>query len=121
MHTTNKRLNQLLRSRIVIANRIMDTPPNVYCPEYYTYLFFILARAVNLFEMNSDVLVSFSEGLKATKDRLLRETLKHKYFLLYTYFHTLYKPCYYITHLKFYRRYFDRILQLLVSWEKHFF
>lgn len=118
MHTTSERLNQLIRSRIVIANRIMDAPPTISCPEYYTYLFYILARAVNLFEMNSRTLADVKDDLKKTKNRLLNETIKHRYYLLYTYFHTLSKPCYYITHFKVYRRYFDRILRLMVSWER---
>lgn len=117
MHTTSKRLAQLIRSRIVIVNRIMDVPPSFSCPEYYTYLFYVLARAVNLYEMNRNDFADVKEDLNLTKLRLMNETRRQGYSLLYAFFYTMTPPLYYITKFRFYRRYFDRILRQLAIWE----
>ena len=118
MHTTSQRLTQLIRSRIVIVNKIMDVPPSFSCPEYYTYLFYVLARAVNLYEMNSSDLAEVKEDLNMTKMRLMNETRRQRYNLLYAYFHTMCKPLYYVTNFRFFRRYFDKILCQLVMLER---
>ena len=119
MHTTSKRLAQLIRSRIVIVNRIMDVPPSISIPEYFAYLFYVLARAVNLYEMNRNDLADVKENLNLTKMRLMKETHRQRYYLLYAFFYTMTPPVYYITKFRFYRRYFDRILRQLVMWEKN--
>lgn len=117
MHTTSKRLTQLIQSRIVIVNRIMDVPPSYSYPEYYTYLFFVLARAVNLYEMNSKDLCGMKDELDKVKSRLMNETRRQRYYLLYSFFYTMIPPLYCLTKLRVYRRYFDRILRQLVVWE----
>ena len=114
-NTSKERIHQIIRSRIQSCKIILDNPPHYPWPEYYTYVFYVLSRAINLFENNVKV-GDLCDALYCQRSRLLTEVKSQKYYLLYLFFYTSVKPFFYLTKSWFYRRYFDRISKVLVSW-----
>ena len=113
-NTSDKKIAQIIRSRTIICKKILDNPPKNSWPEYYTYIFFVLLRGIYLYE-NNVISRELSYALYNQRARLLREVKNKKYYLLYLFILTSVKPFFYITKLKLYRRYFDRISKILVS------
>lgn len=116
--SSHLKLVSKIRSRIVVCNKILDFPPKSICQEYYTYVFSILLKVVDLFERNKREIRSLEEGLWQVRDRLLAEVRRHGYYLIYLFFLTSVKPLYYLTKMWFFRRYFDRIVKVVTSSSK---
>jgi len=114
-NTSEERIFQIIRSRTLSCKKILDNPPHYPWPEYYTYIFFVLSRAINLFENNKNV-DNFRDELYCQRSRLLEGVKSKRYYWLYLFFLTSVKPFFYLTKLRFYRRYFDRISKVFVSW-----
>ena len=116
-NTSDKKISQIIRSRTISCKKILDNPPKHSWPEYYTYVFFVLLKGIYLYENNIK-----SKDLRYTlynqRVRLMREVKSKRYFFLYLFFHTSVKPFFYLTRLRLYRRYFDRISKILVSWTR---
>ena len=55
VNTTSNNIALTVKSRIIICNAILKNQPSFFVPEYYMYVFFILTRAIDLFERNSDL------------------------------------------------------------------
>lgn len=117
-NTWKKRIYQIIRSRTLLSKKILDNPPHYPWPEYYTYVFFVLSRGINLFENNVKV-GNLCEELYNQRSRLLNEVKSKRYYWLYLFFLTSIRPFFYLTKLRFYRRYFDRISKVFVSWTNH--
>lgn len=117
MNTTSLRVAKVINSRIIICNKILDYPPKCSFVEYFVYLYYILLRAIDLYEQNYDN-VSIRE-LKADlfklRNRFLIEVRKRRLFILYIFFMTSKKPFYYISYCKWYRRYYDKIAKCMVT------
>ena len=54
-NTSKERIHQIIRSRIQSCKIILDNPPHYPWPEYYTYVFYVLSRGINLYENNVKV------------------------------------------------------------------
>lgn len=117
MNTASSRVARVIKSRIVICNAILACPPKYSFVEYYVYLFYVMSRAINLFELNkNDSLVSeLADGLIRLRDGFLCEVKKKRFYLLYLFFLTSKKPYYKISNCKLYRRYYDKIAMFMVT------
>ena len=113
-NTWEERITHIIRSRTISCKKILDNPPHFPWPEYYTYAFYILLRGIYFFENNvkSDDL---RNALYNQRARLLEEVKSKKYYWLYIFFLTSVKPFFYLTKLRLYRRYFDRLSKVFVS------
>ena len=116
MNTTSDRIVQRIQSRICICNKILNSPPELSIIDYYMYVFYILVRAINLFEQNStDNLVRVCGGeLFELRDRVLKEVFHKRLYLLYVFFLTAKKPLYALSKCRWYRRYYDRIAKCIL-------
>lgn len=113
-NTSEERITHIIRSRTISCKKILDNPPHFPWPEYYTYAFYVLLRGINFFENNvkSDDL---RNALYNQRARLFEEVKSKKYYWLYIFFLTSVKPFFYLTKLRLYRRYFDRLSKVFVS------
>ena len=121
MSTPYQRVAHIIRSRITICNKLLAAPPRLLQKEYFMYTFYVLIRAVNLYEdvirnsKDTDGSVSGSpdarlaEDLHSVRSEFLRRVWKKHYFLLYLFFLTSVKPFYHLYHIRFFRRYYDNI------------
>ena len=117
-NTSKERISQIIRSRTLLSKIILDNPPHYPWPEYYTYVFFVLSRGINLYENNVKEGENLGDALYNQRSRLLREVKSKRYDWLYLFFLTSVKPFSYLSKLRLYRRQFDKISKLLVSWTK---
>ena len=116
--TSSQKKAKKIRSRIIECNKILDTPPHRICQAYYSYLFYILIGAINIFEDNRPEVLQLQEELYKARKRLLKEVRGNGYYIMYAFFLTSQKPYYYITKLRFFRRYYDRIVKIVVGSSK---
>lgn len=115
-NTPEKRVIKIINSRIIICEKIFNQSScGKDMIEYYAYIFYILHKAVDLFEKHRIA----DAGLKVRLDQLRKAFLKEVwikgYYLSFLFFLPLIKPYYYVSIFKFYRRYFDRINKLAIS------
>ena len=117
MNTASSKVARVIKSRIVICNQLLACPPKYSFVEYYVYLFYVMSRAINLFELNkNDSLVGeFADDLDKLIDGFLGKVKKKRFYLLYFFFKTSKKPYYYISNSKWYRRYYDKIAMFMVT------
>lgn len=118
MNTTAGKVELRIKSRIVICNKLMDSPPREVVAEYYMYLFYVLTRAINLYEQYIPFDVSIREDLFKMRDRFLKLVKKSGCHLLFFFFLTSKKPLYYVTNFKLYRRYYDKIAIYVLKLDK---
>ena len=114
-NTSFQKVKRVVRSRIITCSCILSNPPKKLCSCYFTYVFFILAKAIDLFEKNRSKMRDFKDELYNIRNIFLKATWKAGYHLLFFFFLTSVKPFYYLTYIWFYRRYFDRIQKKMVS------
>ena len=120
VNTTSKKIALTVQSRIVICNAILKNQPIYFVPEYYMYVFFILTRAINLFEQNSSSVQELKDDLYQLRDTFLFRVRKDGFISLYLFFLTSVKPFYYISNFRMYRRFYDNIAKF-VLFLTHFF
>ncbi len=120
VNTTSKKIALTVQSRIVICNAILKNQPIYFVPEYYMYVFFILTRAINLFEQNSSSVQELKDDLYQLRDTFLFRVRKDGFISLYLFFLTSVKPFYYISGFRMYRRFYDNIAKF-VLFLTHFF
>lgn len=120
MNTSLDRIADRISSRIIICNKILSNPPQKSFAEYYLYVFYILTRAINLYELNKndDALNALSNDLFELRERLLKGVLRKHLFVLYIFFMTSKKPLYVLTNYRWYRRYYDRIAKCVLKVSK---
>lgn len=116
MNTSSERVAQRIYSRLIICNTILNCPPRLSFIEYYMYIFYILTRAINLFEINkSDSLVrGYSDDLFKLRDRILTEVFDRRLFFMYMFFLTTKKPLNALTKFRWFRRYYDKIAKFIM-------
>lgn len=116
MNTSSERVAQRIYSRIIICNTILNYPPRLSFIEYYMYVFYILTRAINLFEINkSDGIVRvYSDDLIKLRDRILAEVYDRRLFFMYLFFLTTKKPLNALTKFRWFRRYYDKIARIIL-------
>lgn len=116
MNTASRKISLIVHSRIIICRQILDTPPKYIVPEYYTYIFYIFIRAINLYELYAESIGnSWEKELVLIRNRLLKSVLKDKYLFLILFFLISYKPFYYITKYGWFRRYYDGIVKIVLK------
>ncbi len=119
-NTSVKRAKRLIVSRIFIYNTILDNPPkyqNSYI-DYFLYILTYLARTRDIFEANKKHVSELYKNLHLLTNRFLKKMWNDKYYLLYFHSLILVKPFYYLTRLRLYRRFFDKITETIVSLQK---
>ena len=117
-NTSDRRIPKILSSRVIICNKILASPPRKVTEEYYTYLFFIFMKALNLFEKDKKNQFAYKADLYSIRDRLLTDVRRRGFYTIYLFFLTSVKPFYYLTSLRLFRRYFDAISKKMVSLSK---
>lgn len=122
MNTSSERIAQRIYSRIIICNMILNCPPRLSFIEYYMYIFYILTRAINLFEINkSDSSVKvFCDDLTKLRDRILTEVYEKRLFSMYLFFLTTKKPLNTLTNFRWFRRYYDKIASFIMIISRYF-
>jgi len=120
MNTASSRVARVIKSRIVICCKILECPPKYSFVEFYVYLFYILSRVIDLYELNKDdFLVSeFGDDINQLRDKLLYEVKRKRLYLLYLFFFTSKKPYNSISRCRLYRRYYDKIARLMMTIQK---
>lgn len=116
-NTSRNRISLIISSRTIICKKILNNPPCYPWPEYYTYVFFVLSRGIDLLENNVGT-TNYRDALYAQRSRLLNEVKSKRYYWLYLFFYTSVKPFSYLMKLKFYRKHFDKISKVFVSLTK---
>ena len=117
MNTTSSRVARVIKSRIVICNKILRCPPKYSFVEFYVYLFYILSRLIDLYELNKDdsLVSDFGNDINQLRGKVLYEVKRKRLYLLYLFFLTSKKPYYKISNCKLYRRYYDKIAMFMVT------
>ena len=120
MNTASSRVAKVIKSRIVICNKILECPPKCSFVDFYVYLFYILSRAIDLYELNKDdsLVSEFSIDIDYLSDTLLYEAKRKKLYLLYLFFLTSKRTYYNVSRCRLYRRYYDKIAKLMVIIQK---
>lgn len=118
-NTSEGRISQIIRSRTISCEKILDNPPHYPWPEYYTFVFYVLSRGIDMLENNAGT-GNLRDALYNQRARLLKEVKSQRYYWLYLFFLTSVKPFFYLTKLSIYRRYFDRLSKLFVSLTNYF-
>lgn len=115
-NTPEKRVVKIINSRMIICEKILSQSSfGKDMIEYYVYIFYILLRAVDLYEKHREIAAVFSDRLDGLRKAFLKEIWENGYYLSFLFFLPLIKPFYYITYFKWYRRYCDRINKLIIS------
>ena len=114
-NTSEERIAQIIMSRTLSCKKILDNPPKYPWPEYYTYAFYVLSRGIDLLENNAGT-GNLRDAIYDQRSRLLKEVKNKRYYWIYLFILTSVKPFFYLTKLRSYRRYFDRLSKVFVSW-----
>ena len=122
MNTSATKITHRIKSRIISCNIILDTPPKKTRVEFYMYVFYILTRAIDLYENNQDnpSVKILGNDLYSLRDRMLKMVQKNRLYLQYLFFLTSKYPLYYLTNLRFFRRYYDNIAKVVMIVSKMF-
>lgn len=110
----------LIESRIFIYNTILDNPPKFHNSQidYFIWILTYLARTLDIYEANKNKVPELYENLHLLTNRFSKTIWKNKCYLLYFHSLILFKPFYYLTRLRLYRRYFDKITETIASLQK---
>jgi len=115
MNTSDQRIAHIINSRITICEKLLDTPPRMSAKEFFVYTFYVLMRAVNLYENNCGTMAELKDRLYTVRNELLRRVWRKHYFLLYLFFLSSVKPFYYVYHIKFFRHHYDNIARKVTN------
>ena len=115
-NTSVKSPKHLIESRIFIYNSVLDNPPKFKNSQidYFLWILHYLAPTLDIFEANKKQVSELYGDLHLLSIRFLKTIWKKKYYLLYFHSLILVKPFYYLTRLRLYRRYFDKITETIV-------
>ena len=121
LNTSSKKISLIIKSRIIICNKILNSPPRLVCLEYYLYLYYIFIRGLDLSEQQNPKDGELQNNLAAIRNRLLHEVKEKRFYLMYLFFLTSKKPFYYVYSIKLYRRYYDNIAKCILKISKLFY
>ena len=76
MNTSSDRISLIIQSRIVSCSKIITSPPKFSILEYNMYIFYIMVRAVDLFERNKKSVKHLEVNLCQLRNRFLIRVLK---------------------------------------------
>lgn len=115
-NTPEVRIQKIINSRIVICEKILlQSSFAKDMIELYVYVFYILLRAVDLYEKHNVVASGLKDRLDKLRKALLKEIWSKGYYLSLLLFLPIVKPFYYITYFRWYRKYYDKINNLTIS------
>ena len=117
-NTSYQRIHQIISSRITTCTIILNKSPKTICPEYFSYIYYILMVVINLYEENKPLTKDMETDISKIRVLFLEKVWHEGYHLLYFHYLTLKKPLYYVTHFKIFRRYFDNISKFTVRLSK---
>lgn len=120
LNTSSKKISLIIRSRIIICDKILNSPPRLVCLEYYMYLYYIFIRGLDLSEHQNPKDGELQDNLFAIRNRLLHEVKEKRFYLMYLFFLTSKKPFYYVYSIKLCRRYFDNVAKCIIRISKFF-
>ena len=112
--SSNNILNEI-NSRIIICNHLLASPPQYAKNELYIFVFFIFMKTLDLYYKNKNKTNLQKASIYDVRKNLIKCTLKDKNVLLSLFFLTAYKPLYHITTMKWYRRNFYAIENIVLS------
>ncbi len=115
MNTSSDRISLIIQSRIVSCSKIITSPPKFSILEYNMYIFYIMVRAVDLFERNKKSVKHLEVHLCQLRNRFLIRVLKEGNLVQFLFFATSIKPLYYIYKIRWYRRYYDKIAEKVLN------
>ena len=115
MNTSSDRISLIIQSRIVSCSKIITSPPKFSILEYNMYIFYIMVRAVDLFERNKKSVKHLEVNLCQLRNRFLIRVLKEGNLVQFLFFATSIKPLYYINKIRWYRRYYDKIAEKVLN------
>lgn len=115
-NTQEERFLKIINSRIIICETILfQSSFGKNMIEYYVYIFYILMRAVDLYEKHRDAAAGLSDRLDRLRRAFLKEIWHKGYYMSFLFFLPLIKPYYYVIYCKWYRKNFDLINKLTIS------
>lgn len=115
-NTPEGKVLKIIKSRVAICERIsLQSSFAKDMIEYYVYIFYILMKAVDLYEKHRIAAVDMKYRIDQLRKAFLKDVWRKGYFLAFISFLPLLKPYYYITFCGWYRRYFDKISKLTIS------
>lgn len=120
MNTSSQKMALVIKSRTIICNQIIENPPKILTSEFFMYFFYVLLRAVDLYERNSEALSYLKDDLYDIRGRFLKLTRKKRYFILYLFFLITVKPFYHILSFSLVRRYYDKIAKGAMTLSRFF-
>lgn len=120
MNTSSTRICSRIKSRIKICNTLLDYPPRLVCEEYYMYIFFVMIRAIDLYEQNKSIVGEYADEVCVLRRRFLERVRSERKCFLYMFFQVSRKPYYSIFKIRMFRRYFDKIEALVTKMNKLF-
>jgi glycosyltransferase involved in cell wall biosynthesis len=115
MNTSSDKISLIIQSRIVSCSKILTSPPKFTMLEYNMYFFFVMARAIDLFEQNKSSVNQLKKDLYHLRNTFLLKVLKKGYLIQFLFFVTSVKPFYYIYRVRWFRRYFDKIASKVLN------
>ena len=115
MNTSFDRISLIIQSRTVSCSKILTSPPKFSILEYNMYVFFIMARAIDLFEQNKNSVKHLGIDLRQLRNNFLIKVLKEGHLVQFLFFTTSIKPLYYINKIRWYRRYYDKIAEKVLN------
>lgn len=119
-NTSSRKINWMIESRIIICSHIMDNSTKYSQLECNMYVFYILIRAINLFEQNVSHVSNLRNGLHQVRNRFLKRVTKDGYLIQFMFFLTSVKPFYYICTIRWYRRYYNKIASTILTLNRLF-
>lgn len=119
-NTQNQKNSLTIESRIIICSHIMNTPTKYSKLECNMYIFYILLRAVNLFEHNKSQVAYLWDDLHKVRNRFIKGVIRDGYLIQFLFFLTSVKPFYYICTIRWYRRYYNKIASMVLTFSRLF-
>lgn len=120
MNTSSQKIAFFVKSRTIICNHIIENPPKILTSDYFMYFFYVLLRAVDLYERNSENLFYLKDDLYDIRSRFLKLTRKKRYYVLFLFFLISVKPFYYVLSFSLFRRYYDGISKCVLALSRFF-
>lgn len=112
MNTLEKNVAHMLNSFIVVIERLLNNPPKRSFVDYYMYIFYILIRVVDIYEIHKTekTVAVYSKSINEIRDTCLNQVLYRHYYFCYLFFLTSRSPYNRILRCSCYRRYFNKIV-----------
>lgn len=112
MNTFEKNVTRVINSFIIVIDRILNNPPKRSFVDYYMYIFYILIRVVDVFEIHKTekTVAIYNESINNIRNICLNQVLYKQYYFCYLFFLTSRFPYNRILRCWCYRRFFNKIV-----------